>query len=144
MSTPYVTLEECAAYHAQRLTSSAWLAIENKDAAILMASDYIDANYTFLGVKTNPAQEREFPRNGATALPYMFVCAVCELALMSTQLTETKAADKKTVKIGSIAIEYKDSTVESLSYVSKLLHQMTTSPSNGANKSVVTAKLSRS
>ena len=143
MSTSYITVAECEAYHAQRLTAAAWLAVENKDAAVLMASDYVDANYTFLGAKTDPEQLREFPRNGATALPYSFVCAVCELALMSTQLTATKSADKKSVKIGSIAVEYRDETAESLSYVAKLLHQMTTAPSNGANKGVTTAKLSR-
>ena len=141
MTAPYITVEQCAAYHDQRLTASAWAAIENKDAAVLMASDYIDANYTFLGAKTDPDQVREFPRNGATALPYSFECAVCELALLSTSLTDTKSADKKSVKIGSIAIEYKDSTAESLSYVAKLLHQMV---ATSVSKSVSTAKLVRS
>lgn len=141
MTTPYITVEQCEAYHAQRLTASTWAAVENKAAAVLMASDYIDANYTFLGAKTDPAQVREFPRNGATALPYLFECAVCELALMSAQLTATKAADKKSIKIGSIAVEYKDSTAESLDYVAKLLHKMV---STSVSKSVSTAKLVRS
>lgn len=140
---PYITEQECADYHAARPTADAWAAVTNKSAAILMASDFVDANYTFSGAKTLDTQDREFPRNGASQLPYQFKCAVCELALVGMTVTEAKALDKKSIKVGSIAIDYSiDSTVKQKSYVDLLLKGMTITKAAGDGFAV--AKLVRS
>lgn len=66
----YGTEEGGLSYATERGRQAEWAAIANKEAALLIASEYIDANFgrLFSGWKTGErAQERQWPRTSAYA-----------------------------------------------------------------------------
>lgn len=139
----YLEIDVVNAYHEIRPSAAAWDAVEEKEAAILMASDYLDVNYKFSGVKTLDSQMREFPRNGATALPYKVVSAICELALMSTSLTTGESQKKKSVTVGDISVVYESQTEKIKSYVEKLLRDVVVEESTTTTGTMKQVKLTR-
>lgn len=109
----YLTVEQVTTYHAARMTSSAWEAIESKEEAIMTASDYLDTHWQFVGKKQNENQEREFPRvndYGDVIFPPRVQNAICELALLSADLIKAPAPVKKSVKVDSLAVTYENPT----------------------------------
>lgn len=75
--TPYATVAEADTYFAARGLTPQWTAVENKEAALVRGSDYIDQRYRqrlpsgqwvslFSGQKSGGrGQYREWPRDGA-------------------------------------------------------------------------------
>lgn len=81
MST-FISVAEATTYFATRLSVSEWTAASDDDklSAITMATDYIN-QLNFVGTKTDPDQELEFPRNDETEIPSDIKKACAELAL---------------------------------------------------------------
>lgn len=64
----YCSLADAATYHTNYEQQDAWDALsdEAKEAAIRKATRYIDAHYSFYGIKQTAEQALEWPRFGAT------------------------------------------------------------------------------
>ncbi len=60
----YANAADCDAYHEGHLYATAWVGAtaEQKDAALVMATRLIDAEYQFGGVKATFAQALQWPR----------------------------------------------------------------------------------
>lgn len=116
MDTAYADPAQADRHHAARPTSAAWAALSaaDKAARLVAASDYLDAAYRFKGRKTRPDQTRQFPRNGAAAVPPEVVKAVCELALLLPEGGAAAASAavqlRKRVKVGEIETEYQQAS----------------------------------
>ena len=109
----YLTVAIVTAYHSARLTGTAWDAIENKEAAIMTASDYLDTHWQFIGTKQDINQEREFPRvndYGDVFFPDRVKNAICELALIGADLIKTPEPVKKSVKVDTLAVTFDNPT----------------------------------
>lgn len=104
----YATVEQADEYHNARTTGDAWSALSNKEALLLVASDYIDLTYVFAGVKTDYAQERAFPRNGSLTVPTAVRQAACVLALYgaSVDLMANPERLESRVTVDVITVEY--------------------------------------
>lgn len=83
----YGTISEAETYFYTRLNTDAWdclagTANETKDktAALTMATKIID-RLNFLGCKTDPTQENQFPRDESTEIPTEIKEASFEIAL---------------------------------------------------------------
>lgn len=65
-----VALDDANSFHAVRLGegTTAWNAAtdDDKERALVLASDWIDRSSNFTGTKTSSSQPREWPRDGAT------------------------------------------------------------------------------
>ena len=103
----YVAVAEADAYHAMRPSRDAWalLTADEKEQQLVMASDFLDANYRFKGKKTDESQAREFPRNGQVDVPVVVKKAVFELALQDS-LTSNASAEVKREKVDVLEVEY--------------------------------------
>lgn len=123
----YTSLEVANAYHALR-GNAAWTGTDGvKEAALIRATAYIDLRYRgrFPGTRVEGREQSlEWPRTGATdangiaiaddEIPIEILNAVCEAALR--ELTEAgslmpdleRGGEIKSLKAGSIAIEYAD------------------------------------
>lgn len=66
-ATSYVTVEEADEYFTDR-GNETWLAYTdaNKEIYLIKATDFIDANYTFVGTRGSATQALEWPREDAT------------------------------------------------------------------------------
>jgi hypothetical protein len=64
--------------------------------------------YSFAGCKTDPTQQRQFPRNGSTAIPWQIIAATSVLALIGseTDLMANVEREEKKVTVGEITVEY--------------------------------------
>lgn len=94
----------------------------DQEAAIIKATDYIDARYTFNGARVSAAQELAWPRTGAwdrsegieigsTVIPSALKRAVAELAVKAfagTELVEDLSRGGKVVSqtVGQISVTY--------------------------------------
>jgi hypothetical protein len=89
----YATSDDGVIYHEGHLYASAWSAatLAQMEAALVMATRVIDAEYQFKGVKANDAQALQWPRRQCRipdleddlpedAVPKALVDATCELA----------------------------------------------------------------
>lgn len=83
----YGSITEAEAYFATRLNTDAWDCLEgaanetkDKTAALTMATKIID-RLNFLGCKTDPTQQNQFPRDAATTVPEAIKEASFEIAL---------------------------------------------------------------
>lgn len=113
----YVSVEQATAYHAKR-ASAAWTSATDaqKEAALIRASDYVTAFYTFAGSRTTTGQRLAWPRLGIAGVPEAVKMATAELALRalagdlapdntsSTTLTGTGALIEK--KIGPMTLKW--------------------------------------
>ena len=120
----YVAVAEADAYHAMRPSRDAWalLTADEKEQQLVMASDFLDANYRFKGKKTDESQAREFPRNGQVDVPVVVKKAVFELA-MQTDLSSNPEPYITGEKVAVIEVEYADSSAHNtrFAYIDGLL-----------------------
>lgn len=80
--TPYITVEDAQIFFDGRLDTYAWDNASNPDKlkALKMATSRID-RLDYLGVKLDPDQELEFPRDHQTEVPQDIEIACCLIAL---------------------------------------------------------------
>ena len=80
-SESYVDVDYVDAYFLKR-GNTEWDSITNKESRIVLAMDFIENNYTYLGTKLVSTQSLSFPRviNGETVYPIAIKNALCELA----------------------------------------------------------------
>lgn len=93
-SNSYVSVADADSYHADR-NNTAWTAqgTTTKQAALIKATDFIDAAYRFIGVRWNEDQALEWPRDlldddlnddsSLDAVPTRVKKATYELALIA-------------------------------------------------------------
>lgn len=90
----YATVAQATAYLAARAKGDAWDAVEDKEAALRLATDYIEQTYRgrWIGDKKTNSQALSWPRDNAmrqdefeyipgSAIPTEVVNACCEMAL---------------------------------------------------------------
>lgn len=109
----YLTVEQVTAYHGARLTGAAWDVLENKEEAIMTASDYLDTHWQFIGTKQDVNQDREFPRvndYGDVFFPDRVKNAICELSLIGADLIKAPEPVKKSVKVDTLAVTFDNPT----------------------------------
>ena len=125
-SESYVDESYVDAYFLKR-GNTEWDSITNKESRIVLAMDFIENNYTYLGTKLVSTQSLSFPRliNGETVYPIAIKNALCELALKANSGDLLQDTGKTTIreKVGTLEVEY-DSNQDDLTsynYVNKLL-----------------------
>ena len=107
----YANAADCDAYHEGHLYATAWVAAtsEQKDAALVMATRLIDAEYQFGGVKATFAQALQWPRAEcrspddedellSNAVPKAVRDATCEQARELLIVDRTAAPDGEGLK----------------------------------------------
>ena len=126
-SESYVDVDYVDAYFLKR-GNSEWDSITNKESKIVLAMDFIENNYTYLGTKLVSTQSLSFPRviNGETVLPPLSLKnALCELALKANSGDLLQDTGKTTIreKVGTLEVEYdpNQDDLTSYNYVNKLL-----------------------
>ena len=125
-SESYVDESYVNAYFLKR-GNTEWDSITNKESRIVLAMDFIENNYTYLGTKLVSTQSLSFPRliNGETVYPTSLKSAVCELALKANNGDLLQDTGKTTIreKVGTLEIEYdaNQDDLTSYNYVNKLL-----------------------
>ena len=125
-SESYVDESYVNAYFLKR-GNTEWDSITNKESRIVLAMDFIENNYTYLGTKLVSTQSLSFPRliNGETVYPTSLKSAVCELALKANSGDLLQDTGKTTIreKVGTLEIEYdpNQDDLTSYNYVNKLL-----------------------
>ena len=122
----YVDESYVNAYFLKR-GNTEWDSITNKESRIVLAMDFIENNYTYIGTKLVSTQSLSFPRliNGETVYPIAIKNALCELALKANSGDLLQDTGKTTIreKVGTLEVEY-DSNQDDLTsynYVNKLL-----------------------
>lgn len=116
----YTDVAYADAFHADR-GNSAWGAADQtaKETALVRATDYIDANYTFAGTPANDEQALAWPRDIAgyddDIIPTKIKQATCLLALtaLNSDLNPDIApnAGVKRKKVDVLEVEYFESKV---------------------------------
>ena len=126
-SESYVDESYVDAYFLKR-GNTEWNSITNKESRIVLAMDFIENNYTYLGTKLVSTQSLSFPRfvDGETVMPPLSLkSAVCELALKSNSGDLLQDTSKTTIreKVGTLEVEYdaNQDDLTSYNYVNKLL-----------------------
>ena len=125
-SESYVDVDYVDAYFLKR-GNTEWNLITNKESKIVLAMDYIENNYTYLGIKLLSTQSLQFPRviDGQTIYPISLKSAVCELALKANNGDLLQDTGKTTIreKVGTLEVEYdaNQDDLTSYNYVNKLL-----------------------
>ena len=125
-SESYVDESYVDAYFLKR-GNTEWDSITNKESRIVLAMDFIENNYTYLGTKLVSTQSLSFPRliNGETVYPIAIKNALCELALKANNGDLLQDTGKTTIreKVGTLEIEYdaNQDDLTSYNYVNKLL-----------------------
>lgn len=111
-----VSVADADAYFALTNSATAWNAVTNKDACLVMATRYLETK-RYAGTRSESTQALAWPRSGLYTrdnvkieddeIPSDVVSATCELALhYSTGETSTDARDlTKMIKVGPITIE---------------------------------------
>jgi len=125
-SESYVDVAYVDAYFLKR-GNTEWDSITNKESRIVLAMDFIENNYTYIGTKLVSTQSLSFPRliNGETVDPASLKSAVCELALKANSGDLLQDTGKTTIreKVGTLEVEYdaNQDDLTSYNYVNKLL-----------------------
>ena len=125
-SESYVDESYVNAYFLKR-GNTEWDSITNKESRIVLAMDFIENNYTYLGTKLVSTQSLSFPRliNGETVYPASLKSAVCEWALKANNGDLLQDTGKTTIreKVGTLEVEYdaNQDDLTSYNYVNKLL-----------------------
>ena len=107
----YANAADCDAYHEGHLYATAWVGAtaEQKDAALVMATRLIDAEYQFGGVKATFAQALQWPRTEcrspddedelpSNAVPKAVLDATCEQARELLIVDRTAAPEGEGLK----------------------------------------------
>lgn len=122
----YVDESYVNAYFLKR-GNTEWDSITNKESRIVLAMDFIENNYTYLGTKLVSTQSLSFPRliDGETVYPIAIKNALCELALKANNGDLLQDTGKTTIreKVGTLEVEYdaNQDDLTSYNYVNKLL-----------------------
>ena len=122
----YVDVDYVDAYFLKR-GNTEWDSITNKESRIVLAMDYIENNYTYIGTELVSTQNLSFPRliNGETVYPIAIKNALCELALKANNGDLLQDTGKTTIreKVGTLEVEYdpNQDDLTSYNYVNKLL-----------------------
>lgn len=120
----YCSVAEAAAYHAKRGNADAWDAIEDKEAALRKATDYLVQTFRgrWAGIRKTEAQALDWPRyevprmDGGEwwnypddAIPPELKNATAELALKSASvnLLEDLGPEVQSETIGPISVTYR-------------------------------------
>ena len=125
-SESYVDESYVDAYFLKR-GNTEWDSITNKESRIILAMDFIENNYTYIGIKLVSTQSLSFPRliNGETVYPIALKNALCELALKANSGDLLQDTGKTTIreKVGTLEVEYdpNQDDLTSYNYVNKLL-----------------------
>ena len=125
-SESYVDVAYVDSYFLKR-GNTEWDSITNKESRIVLAMDFIENNYTYLGTKLVSTQSLSFPRliNGETVYPIAIKNALCELALKANSGDLLQDTGKTTIreKVGILEVEYdaNQDDLTSYNYVNKLL-----------------------
>lgn len=126
-SESYVDVAYVDAYFLKR-GNTEWDSITNKESRIVLAMDFIENNYTYIGTKLLSTQSLSFPRliDGETVLPPLSLKnSVCELALKANSGDLLQDTGKTTIreKVGTLEVEYdaNQDDLTSYNYVNKLL-----------------------
>lgn len=111
---PYNTLGEADIYFTSRYGYGEWAVLTDdvKNSALLSASEILDLLCTWNGVKTDPEQTAEFPRDGESEVPQAVKTSELEItyAIVTTGSTSTKGDDSLTrLKAGPVEMEFKAS-----------------------------------
>jgi hypothetical protein len=157
-STSYVAVSWADTYFADR-GNTTWSDATNddKEIALIKATDYADAMYAFVGVKASGTQALEWPRDEAydrysealTGIPTVLMKAITELAVRAVSADLLDDADfsgrvKRERVEGAVEVEYVDDGVfqqKSYTYIDKLL--ITTGLARGKNGSTGQLKIIR-
>lgn len=142
----YASVLQADLYHGVRRNPS-WGAAddETKEAALIRATDFIDATFSnqFPGLPLTPTQGLAFPRDLEVALlvgvPTSLVKATAELALLVVNGTNLFQDDEVMVTkevIGPIETTYALPTGEKFDYVRKLLKPLLVTVTTGGMMSV--------
>ena len=125
-SESYVDVAYVDSYFLKR-GNTEWDSITNKESRIVLAMDFIENNYTYIGTKLVSTQSLSFPRliNGETVYPIALKNALCELALKANSGDLLQDTGKTTIreKVGTLEVEYdaNQDDLTSYNYVNKLL-----------------------
>ena len=137
-STSYVAVDWADAYFADR-GNTVWSDATNdeKEISLIKATDYVDAVYSFVGVKSSATQALEWPRDEAydkyyealMGIPATLMKAVTELAVraLSDDLLEdadfSGRVQRERIE-GAVEVEYVADGVfqqKSYTYINKLM-----------------------
>jgi hypothetical protein len=126
----YLAVAEADAYFALRLYSQKWTSADEnaKQAALVMASNFIDAAARYGGAKQDAAQRLQFPRVGITCdpsangvIPQGIISATCEQALTFLQGDATQSGGSsgggaiQSASVGAISVTYATATTATAS-----------------------------
>ncbi len=110
----YASLEQAATYHGARMNTD-WISADTRkqEAALIKATDYIDATYSSAALPTTAEQGLQWPTAGLTAVPSAIVGATLILALyaLNGPLTAPKVrgvskSTKKLEGVGELMTEF--------------------------------------
>ena len=143
----YLSVEQADAYHLAR-GNRRWNAAgpDDKQAALIRATQYLDVAYRFAGAPSRPTQALAWPRDGALVVPALVLSAAAELALRAldgpllpdTTGTATTGGQVIQETVGPITVKYasgsapKTASVARFPYIDLLLAPLA-QPVNGAD-----------
>lgn len=140
----YTDLTTANAYFADRnITAWADATDEEKSAALIRATDYIDATYIFRSVKLTDEQELQNPRYGETELNPAIIKATLELALiaLTTDLfTVTRDVISEETSVGSVStsVTYSKPVTDPYPMITRLLADISVLRSASASSTRLT------
>lgn len=111
----YLSVDQADAYHLAR-DNRRWNAAgpDDKQAALIRATQYLDVAYLFAGTPTSITQALAWPRGGALVVPPLVLAAAAELALRAldgpllpdTTGTATTGGQIVQETVGPITVKY--------------------------------------
>lgn len=122
----YVAVAVADTYFADRGGNAAWSSAStaSKQAALIKATDYLDAVCSFLGTRANASQPLQWPRIGVTdwvsglavasnVVPDAIVKVACELAAKAAAGVnllpdQSRGGMISSVKVGPLTVDYAD------------------------------------
>lgn len=154
----YASVVYADGYFADR-GNAAWAALTDpqKEAALITATDYLDAAYTWKGTRSTTTQLLSWPRDGVvvdgvaiTAIPDRIAKACCEAAIRASKGTLLADQDRQVVKrkkADVVEIEYADpsglSFQERYPYINRLLAGYFADSSDDGRSGLTQVKLVR-
>lgn len=129
-SNSYVAVADADSYFSDRNnTDWANLSTEEKQAALLYATSYIDAKFDWPGYLKETTQALDWPRSSAydnetrllTGVPQKLKDATCELALVhaTTEKLNTtfdRGGAVKSESVGAVSVEYFEGAAPGVTY----------------------------
>lgn len=106
----YASVAECTAYHLKH-GGTAWDAVDDQEAALRNATQYLDSVYSWRGTPISYSQALRWPRVGVSVdgydipgdeIPAKLKAACCELAAKGDLFADVAAQQVESVKVGPI------------------------------------------